>query len=287
MATTGALWRSYDQAALDVQYNSRATVPDSTDFTAFIRQYAERTRACKASLRCMENLRYGSASEERLDIYPAAQPGAPVMVFLHGGDWRSLSKEEAGFAAAAFVAAGVTLVVPDFALVPHTTLPAMGAQVGRMLAWVAEHIGAYGGDASRIHVAGHSSGANLVGQLLTADPIPHPIEGAVFISGLADLEPVRLSFRNQNLHLDRATVLQASLAHRVPTASCPLIVAVGALETDDYRQQARDTARYWTSHGNPAELHELAGRHHFNSVLEWADADSSLFHATLCMMSVD
>lgn len=287
MASTKSLWRGYDQAALDVQYNSRSTV---SDFMVFTRQYTGRTRDCKASLRCIDNVRYGPEDSERLDIYPAAQPDAPVMVFLHGGDWRSLSKEDSGFAAAAFVASGVTLVVPDFTLVPHTTLPAMGEQVGRMLAWVARHIGSHGADPSRIHIAGHSSGANLVGQLLTADLLPdagtNPIKGAVFVSGLADLEPVRLSFRNQNLHLDRATVLQVSLAHRMPTVSCPLIVAVGALETEDYRRQARDTFHYWTSHGNKAELHELAGRHHFDAVLEWADPDSPLFQATLRMMEV-
>ena len=284
---TKKIWRDYDQAALDVQYDSRGTV---ADFAYFLRLYAELTRAAKASLRCVQNLAYGDQGIERLDVYPAAKADAPVLVFLHGGDWRSLSKEDSGFAAPAFVAAGACFVVPDFTLVPETRIEAMGEQVSRMLTWVWRNIATYGGDPSRIFIAGHSSGANLVGQLLMTDwasfaDVPADIvKGAVFISGLGDLEPVRLSFRNGNLGLDRAAVIEASLLHRKPTAACPLLVAVGAGETDDYKLQSREVAAYWQEQGNRAEFFELTGRHHFDSVLEWADPQSALFHATLAMM---
>ena len=281
------IWRDYDQAALDVQYDSRGTV---ADFAAYLERYAESTRAAKASLPCVQNLAYGDQAIERLDVYPAAGAGAPVLVFLHGGDWRSLSKEDSGFGARAYVESGVCFIVPDFTLVPDTRIESMGAQLGRMLAWVWRNIASHGGDPSRIFIAGHSSGANLVCQLLTTDWAQHAgvpadiVKGAVVISGLGDLEPVRLSFRNQNLGLDRAAVLAASLLHRQPTARCPLLVAVGAGETDDYRRQSQDIAAYWRAHGMPAEYFQLVGRHHFDSVLEWADPQSDLFRAMLMMM---
>ena len=283
------IWRGYDQAALDVQYNSRDTV---ADFASYIARYTELTRAAKATLPCVQNPAYGDGDVERLDVYPAATADAPVLVFLHGGDWRSLSKEDCGFGAPAFVVAGATFVVPDFTLVPDTRIDAMGEQLGRMLAWVGRSIATYGGDPSRIFIAGHSSGANLVGQLLTTDwtiaGVPADIvKGAVVISGLGDLEPVRLSFRNENLGLDSAAVIEASLLHRKPTAACPLLVAVGEGETDDYKRQSREVAAYWQSHGNRAEFFELAGRHHFDSVLEWADPQSALFRATLAMMKLE
>ena len=284
---TKRIWRDYDQAALDVQYDSRGTV---ADFAAYLERYAERTRAAKADLTCIENLAYGDQAVERLDVYPAASAGAPVLVFLHGGDWRSLSKEDSGFGAPAYVEAGVSFVVPDFTLVPDTRIDAMGAQLGRMLAWVWRNIAAHSGDPSRIFIAGHSSGANLVCQLLATDwaqqGVPADIiKGAVVISGLGDLEPVRLSFRNQSLGLDRAAVLAASLLHRQPTAQCPLLVAVGAGETDDYRRQSQDIAAYWRAHGRQAEYFELAGRHHFDSVLDWTEPQSDFFRATLLMMN--
>ena len=281
-----AVWRQYDQAALDRQYNSRGTV---ADVNIFLRVYAQQTQQAKLAVACTESLAYGGAADERLDIYPAG-PGSPVVIFLHGGDWRALSKEDAGFAAPAFVAAGITFVALDFSLVPATTLPAMGEQVRRALHWLYLNILAHGGDPGRLHIAGHSSGANLVGQLLMTDwavAFNAPadlIKSAVLISGLGDLEPVRLSFRNQQLNLSPADVERASLLRRKPGAHCPMLVVVGERETDDYRLQSREIADFWRAQGNSAGLFELKSRHHFDALLEWADPASAVFAAHLALI---
>ncbi|MDO9280173.1 MAG: alpha/beta hydrolase [Polaromonas sp.] len=288
VTSTAAIWRNYDQAALDRQYNSRGTVPD---VTLYLRDYALRTASAKASLACIENVAYGEGPNELLDIYPAGER-APVMVYLHGGDWRALSKEDSGFAAPAFVAAGAMFVALDFTLVPATTLPAMGAQVRRALHWLWRHVATHGGDPERIHIAGHSSGANLVGQLLMTDwknEFDAPadlVKSAIVISGLGDLEPVRLSFRNAQLHLTPEEVAQVSLLRRAAKASCPLLVAVGGHETADYRLQSREVAADWTAQGKHAELFELAERHHFDAVLEWANPTSDLFRAQRLLMGL-
>ena len=280
------IWRHYDQAALDRQYNSRGTV---ADVSIHLQAYADQTRQAKLALACTENLAYGGGADERLDIYPAG-PGAPVVVFLHGGDWRALSKEDAGFAAPAFVAAGITYVALDFSLVPATTLPAMGEQVRRALHWLHLNIAAYGGHPDRLHIAGHSSGANLVGQLLMTDwaaAFKAPadlIKSAVLISGLSDLEPVRLSFRNQQLNLTARDVEAASLVRRKPSTHCPMLVLVGERETEDYRLQSREIAEFWRAQGNSAALFELAGRHHFDALLEWADPASLVFAAHIALI---
>jgi arylformamidase len=280
------IWRGYTQAELDIQYNSRGTVPD---VSLYLNEYAARTRQARAQLRCITHLRYGEQADELLDIYPADQPNAPVMVYLHGGDWRTQSKEDSGFAAPAFVAKGATFVVLDFTLVPHTTLPAMGAQVLKALLWlqknVAENVTDFGGDPQRIHIAGHSSGANLVGQLLMTAPA-ELIKSAVFISGLGDLEPVRLSFRNQKLNLTPELAAQVSLLKHQPGRVCPMLVAVGQKETEDYRRQSHEVANHWHGQGNACELFELPGRHHFDAVLEWADPRSALFRASCAQMGL-
>ena len=288
-ANVGAVWRGYDQAELDQQYNSRGTVPD---VTLYLHDYARRTAAAKAALACIENVAYGEGSNELLDIYPATGERAPVLVYLHGGDWRALSKDDSGFAAPALVAAGAMFVALDFTLVPATTLPAMGAQVRRALYWLWRNVAAHGGDAERIHIAGHSSGANLVGQVLMTDwanDFDAPadlVKSAVFISGLGDLEPVRLSFRNALLKLTPEVVAQVSLLRHPAQADCPLLVAVGANETADYRRQSREVAADWTAQGKHAELFELAGRHHFDAVLEWADPTSAVFRAQCALLGL-
>ena len=284
------VFRNFDQGELDRQYNSRGTVPDHTIYT---RQYAERTREAKRALACIENLRYGDGPDETLDFYPATKPGAPVQVFLHGGDWRALSKEDSGFAAPAFVAAGAAFVAVDFSLVPSATVAGMGAQVRRALAWLWRNVAAHGGDPARIFVSGHSSGANLVSQLLTTDwalAFGAPadlIKGAAFMSGLGDLEPVRLSFRNAYLKLDEAMVSEVSLLRRKPGVRCPLVVAFGEGETDDYKRQCREVAAYWAGHGNAVEVFELERRNHFDAVFVWADPQSGLFRANCAMMGLE
>jgi arylformamidase len=287
MRMEAAAWRQYNQRELDCQYDSRGTVPD---VGVYLREYAARTAQAKAQLVCHEDLRYGSGPDEVLDIYPAPQAAAPVMVFLHGGDWRALSKDDSGFAAPAFVESGAVFVAPDFTLVPQATLPEMGAQVRLALLWLAKNVAVYGGDPHRIHVAGHSSGANLVGQCLMTDWINEfaasadLIKSAVMISGLGDLEPVRLSFRNQNLNLSPEVAAQVSLLKQKPATHCPLLVAVGERETDDYRLQSRELRQYWQAHGNSAELMELKGRNHFDAVFEWADPPSALFTASRALL---
>ena len=308
----GPVWGNFDQDELDRQYNSRATVPD---FTVFTRQYAELTTAAKAAAKatadsnraCVENLRYGPGDDETFDFYPAAtgdnaqgaaqraargatQEAAPVMVFLHGGDWRTLSKDDSGFAAPAFTAAGVHFIALNFSLVPTLTVPQMGGQVRDALAWIAKNIGTHGGDPKRIFIAGHSSGANLVAQLLITDWAeefslpPDLIKGATFISGLGDLEPVRLSFRNGQLKLNKAMVEAASLLNHAPRASCPLLVAFGANEMREYHRQGQAVAAHWRRHGLPVQTIKLAERNHFDAVLEWADPASALFQANLAMI---
>ena len=298
-APSGFVWGRFTQAELDRQYNSRETVPD---FTVYTKRYAELTQVAKAQGGCVENLRYGDGADETFDFYPAQsanradtnaqQSAVPVLIFLHGGDWRALSKDDSGFAAPAFNAAGVAFIALNFGLVPTLTIPQMGAQVRRALVWIAHHIGAHGGDPARIHIAGHSSGANLVAQLLITDwseefdAAPDLIKGATFMSGLGDLEPVRRSFRNAHLKLNDAMVQAVSLLQHAPRTRCPLLVAFGASEMSEYHRQSQAVAAHWRRHGLPVQVFKLAERNHFDAVLEWADASSALFRANLAMIKI-
>lgn len=271
------VWRDYDQAGLDRQYDSRATVPD---YTVYTRRYAELTRAAKSSLPVLEGLRYGDGADETLDLYTPRAPGAPLMVFVHGGNWQTLSKADSGFGAPAFVGAGAAFAALEFSLVPRATLADMAAQVQRALLWLHAHAAEHGCDPNRIHIAGHSSGAQLVGQMLVADWGGRDVvKSTTFMSGLGDLEPVRRSFRNAALKLDDAAVARGSLVKRTPTVRCPLILAVGEHEREEYHRQSREVADFWSAQGNAVEHFTLAGRNHFDAVLEWADPSSALFAA--------
>ena len=147
----------------DRMYNNRALVPDFADHLRF---WTEQSHAARESLRGLTDLSYGAGPNEKLDIFPASTPNAPVMVFLHGGYWRALDKSDHSFIAPSFTREGVCVVVPNYALCPVVTIPDIVMQMVKALAWVWRYIRQWGGDPSRIHVVGHSAGGHLAAMLM-------------------------------------------------------------------------------------------------------------------------
>ncbi|WP_139925312.1 alpha/beta hydrolase [Hymenobacter sp. DG01] len=125
----------------------------------------------------------------RLDVYApkAASPQPrPVVVFIHGGNWNSGSKNLYTFIGRRLAKQGVVAVVINYRLAPQVQVPQMADDCARAVGWTAAHIREYGGDPDRIFVMGHSAGAGLAA-LLTADDRlfqrrglgQNPIRGAI------------------------------------------------------------------------------------------------------------
>ena len=134
-----------------------------------LKRYAVNSEAVRARIGRPRTLFYGPTAAETLDIYSTRQTNAPVMIFFHGGAWRVGRARDYGFPAETFVRAGAHFVVPDFASVREVGLDGLVDQVRRAVAWVHRNAATFGGDAHRIHVAGHSSGAHLAGNVLVSD----------------------------------------------------------------------------------------------------------------------
>ncbi|GAB2773469.1 acetyl esterase/lipase [Hymenobacter luteus] len=125
----------------------------------------------------------------RLDVYAPKAAGSrpyPVVVFIHGGNWNSGSKNLYSFIGRRLAKQGVVAVVINYRLAPQVQVPQMADDCARAVIWTATHIREYGGDPDRIFVMGHSAGAGLAA-LLTADNrlfqrrglVPNPIRGAI------------------------------------------------------------------------------------------------------------
>ena len=287
--SNGAVYRDYDQAALDAQYNNQLAAPSFRDH---IQRYRELTDLAKSTLSCDENIAYGEGAHELLDIYRPRRTAAPVQIFIHGGAWQQLDKKDSGLAAPAFVGAGAMLVAPGFGRVPDVPVDTMVDQVRRAIAWLWHKVQDYGGDRDKIFISGHSSGAHLVSQCLSADwpgqfGCPADvIKGATFISGLGDLKPVRLSYRNELLKLDERAVERLSLVRQQPTVGCPLLAAYASGDTAEFRRQTREVGHYWRRHQLDTEIIEIAGRSHYDLVLDLADPQSELFRACARQMGL-
>lgn len=264
-----------DPAWLDRQYNNRALVPEHA---SHFERWARDSDAARAAGGALLDLAYGHGSGETLDIFPAArQPGtapAPVLVFIHGGYWRSLDKADHSFLAPPFVKQGACVVVPNYALCPAVTIPEITLQMVKALAWVYRHIATHGGDPNRITVVGHSAGGHLAAMLLAcqwttyqADLPEALVKNALSISGLYDLEPLRHTpFLADSLRLTPEQVRMASPAYlpRVPQEDerGVLLSVAGGDESSEFQRQNHLIRETWGEALVPV-CETLPGLNHF------------------------
>jgi arylformamidase len=234
----------HDPAWLEAQYNNRARVPDHAEVLS---RWAAASALTRQSIPRLLDLRYGEGAGETLDVFPAppaVQP-APVLVFIHGGYWRSLDKADHAFIAPAFTADGAMVVVPNYALCPAVGIEHIVLQMARAVAWVWHHASEFGGDPSRIALVGHSAGGHLASMLLSCrwkqvdEALPaQPVAGALSISGLYDLEPLRHTPSLQaDLKLTPASVGRLSPAFFPRPKGSKLYATVGLAESDEFLRQ--------------------------------------------------
>ncbi|HZH28922.1 MAG TPA: alpha/beta hydrolase [Azospirillaceae bacterium] len=271
------IYHVYDQAGLDAQYNMRLAVPGCQ--TIFDRWESE-SAATRARLPVRQDLRYGSHDLETLDLFPAVGSGRrapPLLVFIHGGYWFAFDKRYFSYLAAPWVECGVAVAAINYALCPHVTMDEIVRQNRAAVAWLGANAADLGFDPARILVTGHSAGGHLTAMVLSDAGRPKGVVGGLAISGLFDLEPIRLSYLNQHLHLDAATARRNSPLHVLPAASPPLLLAVGGDETDEFQRQQADYHAAWASRGLPAEVIPMPGTHHFSVVDKLADPEGPMF----------
>jgi arylformamidase len=283
------VYKHFDQAQLDAQYNLRARHPD---FQQHFDGWERDSARVRGALECRLDVPYGETPLQRLDVFPARRPGAPVLLFFHGGYWQGLDKHFFGFPAEPLVAAGAAYVSVNYDLAPNVTLDQIVAQCRGALAWCHANAASFNGDPQRLHVSGHSAGGHLTLMLVLGDWAPpegepqRRIQGACSISGVFDLEPVRLSYLNAVLKLDVEAARRNSPLFHLGRHGPPLIAAVGRAETDEFRRQTGMLATAWRARGLACEELNVPERNHFDILRELARADSPLTRALLAQLGL-
>ena len=274
-----------DAAWHDRMYNNRALVPDFADHFAHWKNASVQARQ---TLKPLLDVPYGHGPSETLDIFPAAKANAPVVIFIHGGYWRSLDKADHSFVAPALRDMGACVVVVNYALCPGTpeqavTIPDIAQQMAQASAWVWRHIAAHGGDRSNITVIGHSAGGHLAAMLLACDwkkvgrDLPAGlVRKTMSISGLFDLEPVRKTpFVQGDLRITAAQVRMASPAKWQRPPKGLLYTVVGGNESAEFLRHNRLIHQAWGPKTVPV-CEALPGLNHFSVVTALTQAGSRL-----------
>ncbi len=268
MSKAPRVWLDMDQKELDDAYDQTVYAPNQKLLAL---RRAAASKATLARLGEPMRLAYGPTEIEKLDIYKTARPNAPVNVYIHGGAWRNGQAKDFAFPAEVFINAGAHFVVVDFVQITETggDLMPMVGQVRSALAWVYKNAASFGGDADRIYITGHSSGAHLSGCTLITDwqknfDLPaNIIKGGLLISGMYDLKPVRLSKRSEYVKFTDEIEQALSSQRHLDKLNAPIIVAYGTQETPEFQRQSREFAAAVKAAGKPVELIVGEGFNHF------------------------
>ncbi|MDH4065454.1 MAG: alpha/beta hydrolase [Acidobacteriota bacterium] len=274
------LYREFTtQAEIDAQYNASMSVADAT---AELRHYVERARTAVDTLPSVLDVPFGPTRAETLDIFPAASSPAPVFIYLHGGYWRALSSREFSGIALGLHPLGITTVVVNYALCPRVSLDEVTRQARASVAWVLRRIGDHGGDPTRVAVGGHSAGAHLAAMCLEtawADDYGLPVDplaGAVLVSGVYDIEPLRYSYLQPAIQLDDGLIRRNSPMFHVRPCATPVRVTWGSDETSEFVRQAADFHAAWQAGGNASELAPQPDANHFTAIHGFEDPASDV-----------
>ncbi len=267
-----SLYRGLSRSEIDSQLNLRARWPEHAEFFA---RWARDSAQVRARLGGGHDLAYGDTAGQRLDLFPAPGGGAPLLAFVHGGYWQSLDKGEFSYLAPAVVDEGIAFASLNHDLAPAIGIAEMVGQIRRAVLWLARHGAAHGADPERIFIAGHSAGGHLA--LMTLGDTR--VKGGCSISGIYELEPLRLSYHQEILGLDQETVQTMSPLRNLPARAGPLICAVGSIETEEFLRQQQELVAAWGSAGLDARVVDLPGRQHFSAVDALGEPDHPLFQA--------
>lgn len=278
--------RYTSQEELDAAYDVESSVPD---FMVHARAYAESSEAARRDLDHAADVPYGPTLAEYADIFPADRPGAPVLVFIHGGYWRILSAKEFSYVARGFAPHGVTVVVANYDLCPAVSISEISRQMRALVAWIARNIADYNGDPENVTVSGHSAGGHLAAICALTDWAayglpPATVRNIVPISGLFDLAPIAGTWMQPDLRISDRDIQEASpqrLLRRVPTQ---MLLSYGSNEPDAFSRHSEAFLAGWTAQGNKARFLPQMGRNHFTAITDLGDVNTPLSSAILELM---
>ncbi len=161
-----------------------------------------RARPQRHSVEHITDLRYLEGTTGRdhlLDVWRPARdvqrsaamhydgPPWPIVFYVHGGGFRILSKDTHWVMGLGFARRGFVVFNVSYRLAPKHRFPTPLEDVCRAFEWVVKNAERFGGDTSRIVLAGESAGANLVTSLslaLAYGDRPEPFAQSVYRTGI-------------------------------------------------------------------------------------------------------
>jgi arylformamidase len=281
-------YKGFRRDEMEYQYNPRVSVPE---FPELAKIRAAQARKVRDTANAWLNLPYGNSPRETLDIYAAEKAGGPVLIYIHGGYWRTGSKEDNCNFVPTFTRRGVTVVLIEYDLCPQVTVTDIVRQTRSSIAWVYKNIVLYGGNPTKLFVSGHSAGGHLTAMALahdwTKEGLPADlIKGAMATSGVYDLDMVMEISVQEEVRMTPEIAKQNSPFLTPPRVKCPLLVAVGGDEPKGWQQMSKDYFEFCKQHGMIVEYLVEPDANHYTMTEHLLDDARPLTQAMIRQMGL-
>jgi len=237
------------------------------------------------------------AQYENLYLYRSVEGGKrPIFIYIHGGAWQSGSGATSVDSAEVFVEAGAHFIALNFVNVPQTNPPGnlmeMAIEVRKAIAWVYKNAKLFKGDENQIYISGHSSGGHLCGVAMTTDwskyGLPKDtIKGGLCTSGMYDLYPVSLSYRNTYVNFTPEVIEQLSAVNNLQFLNAPIHIINGTGDTPEFQRQSSDFAAIAKAAGKKVTYQIGYGYDHFELPETLANPYGILGRTALEMMGLE
>ncbi|XP_020786028.1 kynurenine formamidase [Boleophthalmus pectinirostris] len=287
-------WTEMNKGELELQYSpSRWSHRMSADevIKAHERVLKEGTDKARALAQTLLNVPYGEGDGEKLDVYiPSTNSlDMPLVIYIHGGYWQFLSKEESGFMAVPLISKGVVVVAVDYDTAPKGNMDLIVSQVRKSVVSVVQHYSHISG----LYICGHSAGAQLAAMVLSTDwsqySITPQIKGAFLVSGIYDLLPIVSTYVNEPLKMTEEVAIRNSptrLVQQLKSSSsgCHIIVAVAEHDSPEFRKQSVEYYKMLEASRLNVTLEDVPNTDHFNIIERLVDGEYYLTKILLKIM---
>lgn len=265
------LYRGMDRAALDAAYNNTKAVPDVQTIFA---DFKSRSAHLYDTTPCERDLSYGDQPRQRFDLFRGREANAPTVVYIHGGYWQTLSKEDFAFVAKGPLERGYNVVLAEYTLAPQASMTQIVQEIGRLLDHLAVSRDALKMGRGPVALVGHSAGGHLSLVYRSRPLLAHTMA----ISPLVDLEPIHLSWLNEKLNLSPSEIERYSPLRHIGKGT-PMTIAVGAAELPELVRHASEYAAAAAKSGEDVAYVATENRNHFTVLEDLASASGVLTNA--------
>ncbi|CCE08021.1 conserved hypothetical protein [Bradyrhizobium sp. STM 3843] len=263
-------WGRLSQSERDAAYDNNRAVKNSPELIAERNAASARARA---TLHSALDLPYGPRERNKIDLYPARDPNAPCLVFIHGGYWQRNSRELFAMLVEGVASHGWSVAIPGYSLAPDVSLTQIVDEIRSALDWLAEN-GAAHGIAGPVVTSGWSAGGHLVAMTLD-----HPrVAAGLAISGVYELAPIRDTGLNTALKLTNKEIETLSPL-RLPVVNKRLDIAYGTNELPALVLDSINFHERRSTAGAPGRLLPIDGADHFTILAELRRPDGALVKA--------